>query len=132
MKYRKRLANGRYPVLLGAPPLKPDNHFGLKVGDRILQIGSDGPKGGKNSSSARRYYFKESAIYSGIYKDEPDTFLSSGLEIDYCAFKIPEKYKGMPVFILFAICGDELLLQDFKTCGILIHKAKFTLDERTD
>lgn len=118
--------------MLGEPPLKNESSLGLQVGDRIKQIGRDGIRGGKYSSSARKFTFPKGAVYCGIYVDNSEPFLGNGISTEYCAFLLPEKFRQQQVFILFATCGNELLLQDFKTCSILIHKAHFEFYEEIE
>ena len=116
-KYEKVLSNGKYPVLIGKPPLELIDIHGLKIGDKIIKIGGDGIKGGKNSSSSRVIEFDKPIVYSGIIR----------LEYFYMAFLHYEKCEGKNVYLLFMtdFDHDELILQDLPGLSILIHRAIF-------
>lgn len=118
-KYKRGLAHGKNPVLIGNPDFKKETIHGLVPGTKVSQIGkTTGERGGKNSSSCRHTEFNPPVEYAGT------------ISIDnhfYAGFKLPEKHKGQDIYLLFATGHDfpELLLQDIPGQSILIHKAVF-------
>lgn len=117
--FSKVLVNKKFPVLIGNPVFNKEPMHGLIPGDKILSIGSrTGIRGGKKSSSCRVTNFEHPAEYCGtIFIDE----------YFYMAFRQFEQYNGKNVYLIYATDHNypELILQDFKTSSILIHKAEF-------
>lgn len=60
-----------YPVLTGNPPIIEEGMYGLKVGDKVTQIGEPG-RSGKETSSHRVDEFTKPIIYEGTITNLPD------------------------------------------------------------
>ena len=89
-----------YPVITGNPPIVEESKYGLKVGDRIIEIGVPG-KNGKETSSHRVQTFEEPVIYEG-------TVTNIGLPGKQLSFKYVEN--GETYHLLYTAMNSGYIL----------------------